>query len=98
MTRPIAIAASLLAAGTGLRAAAATHPSAPIELVQYRQVIPQQPSQRRPIAHQNGYNARAAAPTTPDAARTGQSQSDMPRGWHCMERRGDDPSAYPTWQ
>jgi hypothetical protein len=98
MTRPIAIAALLFAASAAFPAIAATHPTAPIELAQYRPVIPQQPSQRRPIAHQNGYNARAAAPTTSDAARAGQSQSNMPPGWHCMERRGDDPSAYPNWE
>jgi hypothetical protein len=98
MTRPIAIAALLLAASAALPAAAATHPSAPVELAQYRQITPQQPSQRRPVAHRDDYNAHAAAPSTPDAARAGQTQTDMPAGWHCMQRRGDDPSAFPNWE
>jgi hypothetical protein len=92
-----AIAATLFAASAALPAIAATHPSTPIEMVQYRPT-PQPPNHRRPVAHQNGYNAHASVPSQPDAARSGQTQSNMPPGWHCMQRRGDDPSAFPSWE
>jgi len=100
MKLPVAIAALLLATSTALPALAATHPSAPVEMVQYRPMHRQDANHRQPSRHRDGYNAHAsapsAAPSAPDASST--SRDAMPPGWSCIHRRGDDPSAYPSWQ
>jgi hypothetical protein len=98
VTLPIAIAALLLATDRALPAIAATHPSAPVEFVQYRAVHRHDTVHQRPAVHRDGYNAHAAAPAAPDATRAGKPHDDMPAGWRCMERRGDDPSAFPSWE
>jgi hypothetical protein len=98
VTLPIAIATLLLATSTALPAIAATHPSAPVEFVQYRPVHRHDTVHHRSTAHRDDYNAHATAPSAPDATRAGSTHDDMPAGWRCMERRGDDPSAFPSWE
>jgi hypothetical protein len=95
---PIAIATMLLATSIALPAIAATHPSARVEFVQYWAVHRHDTVHHRPAVHRDDYNAHAAAPSAPDAARASSTHHDMPAGWRCMERRGDDPSAFPSWE
>jgi hypothetical protein len=95
---PIAIATMLLATSIALPAIAATHPSAPVEFVQYRAVHRHDTLHHRPAVHRDDNNAQAAATTAPDPARASSTHHDMPAGWRCMERRGDDPSAFPSWE
>jgi hypothetical protein len=98
MKLPIAISAAFLAAGTALPALAAIHPPAPIEMVQYRPTRDQHTNRPQPSRHRDGYNAHASAPAAPDSSRAVPGRNAMPPGWHCIDRGGVDPSAYPSWQ
>jgi hypothetical protein len=98
MKLPVAIVALLLATSAALPALAATHPSAPVEMVQYRPMHRQDANHRQPSRHRDDYNAHASAPSAPDESRTVPGRDAMPPGWSCVHRRGDDPSAFPSWQ
>ena len=98
MKLPVAIAALLLATSTALPALAATHPSAPVEMVQYRPTDHPHANHPQTSRHRDGYNAHASAPAATDQSHAAPGHDAMPPGWHCMQRRGDDPSANPSWQ
>ena len=98
MKLPVAIPALLLATSTALPALAATHPSVPVEMVQYRPIQHQNANHPQPSRHRDGYNAHASAPTAPGSGDAVPGHAAMPPGWHCIQRRGDDPSANPSWQ
>jgi hypothetical protein len=96
MKLPVAISVLLLAS-TALPALAATHPSAPVEMVQYRPTDRPHAVHPQTSRHRDDYNAHASAPSAP-AATHAVPGYNMPPGWHCIERGGGDPSANPSWQ
>ena len=98
MKLPVAIPALVIAASMALPAFAATHPSAPVEMAQYRPTDRPHASHPRAVQHRDGYNAHASAPAATDSSHAVSGHDAMPPGWHCMQRRGDDPSANPSWQ
>ena len=92
MKRPLAIIALLLTTGT-LPAFAAPHGSDAIELAQNRQIHRQNIHHRQPSRNDDGYNAHASAATN-----AGNNRDGMPPGWKCVDRGGQDPSVFPSWQ
>jgi hypothetical protein len=98
MKLPVAIPVLLLAASTALPALAATHPLAPVEMVQYQPPHRQRATAPQPSWHGDGYNAHASVPATPDSRHAAPSGYAMPPGWHCIKRDGGDSSANPSWQ
>jgi len=97
MKLPVAIVALLLATGTALPLAA-TDPSAPVEMVQYRPMHRQDANHPQPLRQRDGYNAHASVPAALDSSTAVPERDVMPPGWHCVQRRGDDPSAFPSWE
>ena len=98
MKLSVTIALLLLATGTTLPAQAATHPSLPVELAQYRPTDRQNTNHHQPRRHRGDYNAHASAPSAPDAMHAVGSRDAMPPGWKCVDRGGQDPSVFPSWQ
>jgi hypothetical protein len=98
MKLPVAIPVLLFAIVTALPAFAATHPSVPVDLVQYRPTDRPHADHPRTTRHRDGYNAHASAPAAPDSSHAVPARDAMPPGWHCLQRGGGDPSANPSWQ
>jgi hypothetical protein len=98
MKLPVAIASLLFATSVALPALAATHPSAPVEMVQYRPALRQDTNRLQPSGRRDDYNAHASAPSVPDATHAVRSRDTMPPGWKCVDRGGQDPSVFPSWQ
>ena len=97
MKRPLAIVTLFITTGMALPAFAAPHGSGAMELAQYHPTYRQHAQHRQPSRNGDGYNAHASA-SSPSATPATSNRDAMPPGWKCVDRGGQDPSVFPSWQ
>jgi hypothetical protein len=98
MKHPLAVAALFLITGTAVPAFAAPHGPGAIELAQYHPAHRQSTHPRQVSRNADSYNNAHASARSRDATHAINSRDTMPPGWKCIDRGGQDPSVFPSWQ